>query len=63
MSATNRGAKRTEADFYATPIDCVNNVLNNIDLSNVKTVLEPSAGNGNVLQSLHTHTHTHTLNH
>ena len=34
MSATNRGIKRKESDFYATPINCIENLLNNIDLSN-----------------------------
>ena len=49
MSATNRGAVRKEYDFYATPVDVVENLLKFIDLSNVSTILEPSAGTGNVL--------------
>lgn len=48
MSATNRGSKRVESDFYATPTSCIQNFLNhygNID----GLVLEPSAGNGNIV--------------
>lgn len=29
MSATNRGSERKPYDFYATPIDVVENFLNN----------------------------------
>ena len=50
MSATNRGSVRKESDFYATPISCVENLLNNLDLQNRGIeVLEPSAGNGNII--------------
>lgn len=50
MSATNRGTERKQYDFYATPINVVENLLNNIDLSQYGTkVLEPSAGNGKCL--------------
>ena len=52
MSATNRGTVRKEHDFYATPVDVVENLLKFIDLSNVSTILEPSAGSGNVLTPL-----------
>lgn len=49
MSATNRGTERRPYDFYATPINVVENLLNNIDLNQYgDKVLEPSAGNGNV---------------
>lgn len=49
MSATNRTNVRKPYDFYSTPFDCVENLLNNIDLSNYGNfVLEPSAGNGNI---------------
>ena len=49
MSATNRGTERKSYDFYATPIEVVENLLNNIDLSKYgDKVLEPSAGNGNI---------------
>lgn len=49
MSATNRSNVRKGYDFYSTPIDCIENLLNNIDLSKYGNfVLEPSAGNGNI---------------
>lgn len=49
MSATNRGAERKPYDFYATPIDVLENLLSNIDLNQYgDRVLEPSAGNGNI---------------
>lgn len=32
MSATNRGTKRKSFDFYATPVEVVNNFLNNYNL-------------------------------
>lgn len=35
MSATNRGTKRNPYDFYATPEDVVQNVLNHFDLTNM----------------------------
>ncbi|MGL5328969.1 MAG: hypothetical protein ACRDD7_06850 [Peptostreptococcaceae bacterium] len=33
MSATNRGAERKPHDFYATPIDVVENLLDKIDIN------------------------------
>ena len=49
MSATNRRAKRNPYDFYATPEDVVQNVLNHFDLTKYgNEILEPSAGNGNI---------------
>lgn len=53
MSATNRGTKRKPYDFYATPIDCVENFINNYGIDRIKgNILEPSAGNGNIIQAL-----------
>lgn len=53
MSATNRGAKRNEADFYATPLETVYTLLDNYDGINPgDVILEPSAGNGNIIQAL-----------
>jgi len=49
MSATNRGAKRIESDFYATPKDCVQNFIDHYGSINGR-VLEPSAGNGNIVE-------------
>lgn len=51
MSATNRGTERKTHDFYATPVDVVKNFLNNYDLPK-GNILEPSAGNGNVIKAL-----------
>ena len=53
MSATNRGAVRVEADFYATPIETVYKILEAIpDLDKAEFILEPSAGNGNIIKAL-----------
>ena len=53
MSATGRGTKRKPYDFYATPIDCVENFINNYGIDKIKgNILEPSAGNGNIIQVL-----------
>ena len=49
MSATNRTNVRKPYDFYSTPIECVKTLLDNIDLYKYgNSVLEPSAGNGNI---------------
>lgn len=53
MSATNRGSKRKESDFYATPLDTVYALLDNYDgIKEGDIILEPSAGNGNIIQAL-----------
>ncbi len=53
MSATNRGSKRVEADFYATPLETVYSFLDNYDgIKKSDNILEPSAGNGNIIQAL-----------
>lgn len=53
MSATNRGAKRNEADFYATPLETVYSLLDNYDdIRPGHLILEPSAGNGNIIEAL-----------
>lgn len=51
ISATNRGSERVEADFYATPIPVVKNFLHNHKLQR-GYILEPSAGNGNIIMAL-----------
>lgn len=53
MSATNRGAKRVESDFYATPKHVVESILNEIELSG--DILEPTAGNGNIAEVIKKH--------
>lgn len=52
MSATNRGAERKPQDFYATPIDCVENFIDKYGGVISGSILEPSAGNGNIIQAL-----------
>lgn len=52
MSATNRGTIRKSYDFYATPVDVVEKFLSNYDLP-MGSILEPSAGNGNILRAIH----------
>jgi len=53
MSATNRGTKRNEADFYATPLETVYALLDNyVGIYPEDTILEPSAGNGNIIRAL-----------
>ena len=53
MSATNRGTKRKEADFYATPFDAVYALLDNYNgIRQEDHILEPSAGNGNIIKAL-----------
>src|SRR5574344_1583951 len=49
MSSTNRGTERKLYDFYATPLDVIENLLNNINLNKYgNKILEPGAGNGNI---------------
>jgi hypothetical protein len=47
MSATNRGAKRVEADFYPTPVSVIEHFLKHHKLNSEGAIYEPSAGNGN----------------
>lgn len=53
MSATNRGCKRKAYDFYATPPETVRAFLANFDgISSGDRILEPSAGNGQIVKVL-----------
>ena len=54
MSATNRGTtERAKSDFYATPIKCIETFL--AHYGEIKgIVLEPSAGNGNIIEVIKT---------
>lgn len=52
MSATNRGSKRIEADFYPTPTETIDIFLKNYDIGKNLSILEPCAGNGNIVVSL-----------
>lgn len=51
MSAANRGSKRNEKDFYATPIPVVANFLKHYPIKD-GSILEPAAGNGNILRAI-----------
>ena len=53
MSATNRGCERKAYDFYATPAETVRAFLANFDgISSGDRILEPSAGNGQIVKVL-----------
>lgn len=52
ISATNRGSKRVESDFYATPISVVNKFLEHHKLQN-GAILECTAGNGNIVEAIY----------
>ena len=39
-------------DFYPTPDDVICKMLENIDTSLYSSILEPSAGKGNIIKSL-----------
>ena len=49
MSATNRGSKRVESDFYATPEKTIHRFLTayNCDMNGLN-IFEPCAGNGSI---------------
>lgn len=51
MSATNRGAVRHPADFYATPSWCVDRLLEKLSLPGGNW-LEPGAGEGNLIKAV-----------
>lgn len=46
MSATNRGAVRSEYDFYATPKEPIEKILAEIDFSSISSFVEPCRGDG-----------------
>ena len=46
MSATNRGAKRNEYDFYPTPHEPIDKILAEIDFTAVTSFCEPCKGDG-----------------
>lgn len=53
MSATNRGTKRKEADFYQTPREAILSLIENYNIAKLNDqILEPSAGNGIIIQTL-----------
>ena len=55
MSATNRGTIRKENDFYPTPAVVIETLLDNYhigDKGEITKILEPCAGNGNIIKAL-----------
>jgi hypothetical protein len=50
MSATNRGTVRNVNDFYPTPDITTESILQEMDLSTVKTFLEPCRGSGAIMR-------------
>lgn len=53
MSATNRGSKRIESDYYATPPEAIRTLLKNYRIAYAgDTILEPAAGNGAIINEL-----------
>lgn len=60
MSATNRGTKRIESDFYPTPIEVIYCFLDHYPLKN-GTILECAAGNGNFIQAIRNKGYKNTI--
>lgn len=53
MSAANRGSKRKESDYYATPRNAINSLLEKYHIAEPQEkILEPSAGNGIIIEAL-----------
>ena len=54
MSATNRGSQRIESDYYATPPGAIQSLLFNYEITRTakEIILEPSAGNGIIIEKL-----------
>ena len=62
MSATNRGTKRKESDFYATPLNAIQDLLNNYEVASENDlILEPSAGNGAIIKALRNYEYTNHI--
>lgn len=51
MSSTNRGGKRSEADYYPTPAWVVHRFLEEVELSGWRW-LEPAAGDGSLVRAV-----------
>jgi hypothetical protein len=54
MSATNRGSKRSENDYYSTPPWAVDIILPhlNIDINSSRGILSPAAGKGEIISRI-----------
>lgn len=55
MSAAGRGAVRAPYDLYETPMESIEAVLPHIYIPVNGTILEPTAGSGNVIRALKNH--------
>jgi hypothetical protein len=53
MSATNRGAARKPYDAYQTPPEVVEAMMREIVWGRSPTIMEPCAGQGNIVRVLH----------
>lgn len=51
ISSTNRGSKRIDKDFYATPIPVIRDFLQHYKIKE-GNILEPTAGNGNIVKTI-----------
>ena len=60
MSATNRGTKRAEADFYPTPIPVIHKFLEQYKIKE-GAILEPCAGNGNFIRAIREKGYTNSI--
>ena len=62
MSATNRGATRKDSDFYATPLNSIYAFLDVYNgIKSTDLILEPSAGNGNIITALRNKGYTNPI--
>lgn len=52
MSATNRGAVRSDQDYYPTPEKTISVILKRIKIDQIKTSCEPCRGNDNIYKFL-----------
>lgn len=46
-------------DFYPTPQNLIDKMLCDIDFSMIKSILEPSAGKGDIVEALNKKAETH----
>lgn len=58
ISAANRGSKRVDSDFYATPIPVIENLFKHYQIKE-GNILEPSAGNGNFIKVIKDKSNNH----
>ena len=61
ISATNRGSKRIESDFYATPDSTIDKLLAIHKLNKNTNILEPCAGDGAIVKALRRNGYTNWI--